>query len=300
MNRCENPIYYYVSDIYPCGKKIWRQWGENIPPSFYTTLGVKLVPCGRCFDCRLSRARDWTIRAVMESKIYRLCYFFTLTYDDDHIGNNVVSRSDARHVRHALEQLDPDSNSFISAEYGADTHRAHYHGLFYTNRTDFGYSYHYDAKTGATHRTLSCLDIIWQKGFTEASQAEIGSIKYTTGYVLKKLKDDAPDGESVEFIIWPRGQKSLGLRYFNQNYELLKTRPFIYGFRERFRLPDSFIKRQKNIVSYNAFFDSKARLTPARLHVDALTRRADSRAARRPRLSAALTRHALGNHPHYY
>ena len=59
-----------------------------------------LAPCGKCYNCRLNRARDWTIRTIHEysrpefSRTFM--YFLTLTYSDEHIGNNSLEYRDVQ------------------------------------------------------------------------------------------------------------------------------------------------------------------------------------------------------------
>lgn len=96
-----------------------------------------LAPCGKCYNCRLNRARDWTIRTIHEyssPKFNRtFMYFFTLTYDNDHIGDNNL---DYRDVQLFLKKLrkyyKDDTLKFLCVgEYGFNSGRKHWHILIF-------------------------------------------------------------------------------------------------------------------------------------------------------------------------
>ena len=41
------------------------------------------VPCGKCVECRLARAKEWSNRCLMELPYHKFNQFVTLTYDDE-------------------------------------------------------------------------------------------------------------------------------------------------------------------------------------------------------------------------
>ena len=49
-------------------------------------------PCGKCSQCRLDQAREWSVRITAESQMYQPYYnwFVTLTYDDDNLKYRYV------------------------------------------------------------------------------------------------------------------------------------------------------------------------------------------------------------------
>lgn len=49
-------------------------------------------PCGKCSQCRLDQAREWSVRITAESQMYNPNYnwFVTLTYDDDNLKYRYV------------------------------------------------------------------------------------------------------------------------------------------------------------------------------------------------------------------
>lgn len=46
------------------------------------------LPCGSCVGCRLERARQWAMRCMDESSLYRDNSFITLTFNDQHLPAN--------------------------------------------------------------------------------------------------------------------------------------------------------------------------------------------------------------------
>lgn len=107
-----------------------------------------VVPCGECPECLTRRQNDWKLRMMEESSNYSHLYYFTLTYNDAALprteeGLSTASKRDVqlwlKRFRTAFERekgikLSDYFKYFICAEYGPNnTHRPHYHGLFFTD-----------------------------------------------------------------------------------------------------------------------------------------------------------------------
>ena len=52
--------------------------------SVVTELGPE-YGCGQCLHCRISAARVWIHRLLLESRCHESSAFITLTYDDEHL-----------------------------------------------------------------------------------------------------------------------------------------------------------------------------------------------------------------------
>ena len=126
------------------------------------------APCGKCLECVVKYQNMWKCRLIEEDRKWSHCYFFTLTYSDDHLPYTVDydtgevfssarkadvqswlkrfrqavtrKRAKARGLlakdidRGAYKYLKPKFSYFICAEYGPNgTHRPHYHGLLFTD-----------------------------------------------------------------------------------------------------------------------------------------------------------------------
>lgn len=79
---CLYPRYAKYSHIYkPNGKRdIFFVGAEKrFEPD---TL---IIPCGKCDECKLDYAREWSVRCQAESTLYKHNWFVTLTYNDENL-----------------------------------------------------------------------------------------------------------------------------------------------------------------------------------------------------------------------
>lgn len=142
-----------------------------IPVSYVDFYGNKQTmdaPCGKCIECVIDYQNTWKCRLIEEDRNWPFCYFFTLTYSDDHLPEvcnhdtgEVLSTACKKDVQLWLKRfrqrvvrqrakarglyikditkglymhLKPRFSYFICAEYGPNgTHRPHYHGLIFTD-----------------------------------------------------------------------------------------------------------------------------------------------------------------------
>lgn len=107
------------------------------------------VPCGKCIECLKDRQNSWKIRLTEEARVHKYVYFFTLTYRDETVPFTILD--DGTRVNHVskidiqlwikrhrikFERLfnrEIDFKYFICSEYGPNTGRPHYHGIFFTD-----------------------------------------------------------------------------------------------------------------------------------------------------------------------
>lgn len=107
------------------------------------------VPCGKCIECLKDKQNSWKIRLTEESRDHLFVYFFTLTYNDESApyvynenGEKVlqlnkndvqlwIKRLRMRYERKFKRKI--DLKYFVCGEYGPNTGRPHYHGIFFTN-----------------------------------------------------------------------------------------------------------------------------------------------------------------------
>ena len=115
---------------------------------FYSFKGYD-VPCGSCEECRNSKKADWQTRISFEiSSLYRrggCAVFLTFTYSDKCLphykdGDFCVSCFNHKDVLRFLNRLKVNAyrhfgkgsyKYFVTSEYGKNTKRPHYHGLFF-------------------------------------------------------------------------------------------------------------------------------------------------------------------------
>ena len=149
----------------------------------------------------MARSRqEWVFRLRMEYKECNFGLFVTLTYDEEKLPLDGVSKRD---VQLFLKRLRNHFNSevlryFIVSEYGDHTHRSHYHGLLFFK----------------CERTKDIYDIIessWQNGFVQFGDIEEGSIVYCTKYCLKK--NDVPKGMNPNFRLLSKMHGGIGIQH---------------------------------------------------------------------------------------
>lgn len=149
--------------------------------------GRKVFPCGKCPAC-LSRNKDeFAQRLYLEAVTSRSAYFVTLTYDEENLpfAENEVNCFDKEGVRVWLRSLKDflrtkniQLRHFITAEYGDQGFRSHYHALLFFG--DF---------LSLQQVYILCSDK-WKKGLVYVSSVGVGCAKYCAKYCLK---DDGTD-----------------------------------------------------------------------------------------------------------
>ena len=162
-----------------------------------------LVPCGRCYACKLKKSNDWSIRLRQEYLNNNgKALFVTLTYDDSCLNfsdnglYSVLSKRDVqlfhKRLRHKVAKL----NYFLVAEYGPTTFRPHYHAIYFGLDMSL-YDY-----------ILSC----WQKGFCTCSLVTDGRIAYVAKYSLlpQSLPEYLLKQEYKPFMLCSKG---MGITY---------------------------------------------------------------------------------------
>lgn len=162
-------------------------------------------PCGKCLDCINRRASGWATRLQEELKVSSTAAFITLTYDDEHLdyssnGLMTVNRQTLKafHKRFK-EDIRRDSGKtgikyYAVSEYGSQTHRPHYHGIYF-NIPELAMIEEYIQRS-------------WQKGHVHVANVELGSILYVTGYLKSQIKlkeRDSDDDRELEFSHMSKG-----------------------------------------------------------------------------------------------
>lgn len=178
-----------------------------------------VVQCNRCFECRARKQQEWFVRQYYEfiNNKKGSNYFFTLTFDNDHLpvyedkrdfqyiykhGMRVKVKKpvDVRFqcfsgdyitkflklFRQNIHRKFPEKDVsgikyFIAPEYGENTHRSHYHGNFFI---PFFVPVH-------VFKEILCKS--WHHGFVGASRKggflikSISALEYTAKYSTKDL-----------------------------------------------------------------------------------------------------------------
>lgn len=140
-------------------------------PILISKHGVR-VPCGKCLNCRIARAREWSIRIMHEVDYHPANVFATLTYDDDHLpSDNSLKKSDlSRFWKRLRKDLgDRRIKYFGCGEYGERFGRPHYHAIIF----------------GVAPDEKGLLESNWPYGFVHVGTVTYDSARYVADYVSK-------------------------------------------------------------------------------------------------------------------
>lgn len=165
-----------------------------------------MVACGQCMDCRIDRARAWSIRCLHESQKYLENSFITLTYAPEHLppGGTLVKKHFQDFIKRLRKSIGDRKISFFHCgEYGENLSRPHYHALL------FGYDFQdklpwKKSHDGSQIYTSKILEKLWGKGHATTGAVTITSANYCAGYILKKINGerakDHYQGKQPEYI----------------------------------------------------------------------------------------------------
>lgn len=157
---------------------------------------TRIVPCGKCNACLVRARAEWVLRLREEDRLAASSYFLTLTYDNEHlpigeyfdpetgvcIYNGYVCKEDVvkfnKRFRKYLENhFGVSIRFYLISEYGPETLRPHYHGLYFFDQVLSAEDVHTAAVAA------------WP--FCEPRRLTVGTItderiKYVTEYCLTK------------------------------------------------------------------------------------------------------------------
>lgn len=154
--------------------------------------------CGQCLHCRISRARQWQYRQILESFTHDFNCFVTLTYDRQHIRGDWSL--DPRHVQLFLKRLRKACAPFklryyLVGEYGDENLRPHYHlnlfGLSEAVSIDGRPFAVVDYSARGPNVTGGILRDVWGMGGVHLGEFNHKTAGYCCGYITKSLSDRA-------------------------------------------------------------------------------------------------------------
>ena len=227
---CTNPIYAIVRYIDPVSHKKnikilpkrVDEYSRHVLEEKYGKDKVLALPCGKCLSCRLNHAKEWAVRCVLEAKSYTDNYFLTLTYDEEHIGDNKLNRRDLQLFIKLLRKYIPEMRYFACGEYGTSTHRKHYHLILFNCPIEdllllghTGQGAYFDSKF---------IKSIWKKGNILLTEFSYSTASYIARYTTKKIMKDDKD-EFITMSLKP----GIGYKYFVDNFKNIYSYDKIYG-----------------------------------------------------------------------
>lgn len=189
------------SEITDMEKKINERWtatkhdGILRPTDKITEISWKKItnwkeikiPCGKCIECQFKNAKNWADRIALEAKNKKCC-FITLTYNNENIGNNELSKRDIQLFWKKLrKKIKVPIKYLCCGEHGPKTNRAHYHAIIIGWQPDDLKPYKQNEQKDWIYESKIIYET-WGKGFAPVGiGADYESARYVAGYVGKKL-----------------------------------------------------------------------------------------------------------------
>lgn len=210
--RCTDPrTVGFKSD----GKTI--AWSQRQASKEFATFQL---PCGQCLSCRLDYARQWAIRCVHESKMWPNNTFITLTYDDQHLGDNVLDYRDFQLFMKKLRKKlgDQRIGFFVTGEYGEKTKRKHWHAIIF-NWEPPDKVYQFSNDRGDKVYTSAILDSLWEKGGTKVGDVTFESAGYCARYAAKKLAHGHDEMHELQPISKKSSKHAIGKAWLERFHD---------------------------------------------------------------------------------
>lgn len=191
------------------------------------------IPCGKCYGCLRRKQRELGLRINYDIKSPRcfLSLFITLTYDDDHLIYNYVSREtgeifplpsvtkeDAqRFLKRLRKNLNYDAEQtkmyyYLSGEYGDETKRPHMHAIIYFLGTD---TLQMDIKTAIKKSWKKCQwKQVNEKKCIQGINSD-GALLYVAKHQMKKCQ-----GTPLQSPFFQLRSKGIGSEFFKNETEI--------------------------------------------------------------------------------
>lgn len=206
-------------------------------------------PCGKCIPCKIAKAREWSMRCMLELPYWEDAIFTTLTYSDDYLPRNgSLQKEDLqkffKRLRRDLEPL--KIRYFACGEYGSQTKRPHYHAIIF----GLGLSDRQNYKLNCKFSQNNLIENNWLCGNVFNGFVSSDSCRYCAEYVFKKyngkkkLKEYDEKGLQVPFQLISRG---IGERYLLENLNDLFDRGYVSFKGQKLSFPRYFSDKMQKI-----------------------------------------------------
>lgn len=183
---CSNPITAYRSEsVNDTGK---RSIVFKYQEASATHPEIITIPCGVCLNCKINKAKEWTIRLMNEKLEHEKSMFLTLTIEDKFIPSNgsLVKSDFVNFMKRYREFIYPERIRFYHVgEYGDGKERPHHHAIIFGHSFD-DLAHHYQLNN-IVHYTSETLSKLWKLGLCEVGDVTTASCAYVARYCQKKL-----------------------------------------------------------------------------------------------------------------
>lgn len=222
---CNSPIYALDLGIKENGKRNLKilprrmdLYSQKQLEARYGKNSIIPLPCGKCLACKLSKAREWAVRCVLEASEHDENCFITLTYSDEHLpGDHLLHRE---HIQNFLKRLRKvhQVRYFGCGEYGPNSElkpygRPHYHLII------FGW-FPGDWKNGSSKE----IEKFWPYGFNTVDDCNFRTCNYVARYTTKKLYGSKTDDSFIMMSTDP----GIGRTWIDKHFEVFNY-DSVYG-----------------------------------------------------------------------
>lgn len=132
------------------------------------------VPCCKCHECAKSKRASWVFRLREEYRTHYPALFITLTFDDKYYNqffpdNKYHNKPLSLFLDRFRKKYGKQVRHFFIGEFGEDTGRFHYHGIFFN----------------IDYIDVNDLNDLWKYGYTWIGYCSDITINYITKYIIK-------------------------------------------------------------------------------------------------------------------
>lgn len=229
----------------------------------------RLVPCGKCSECLNQRSKMYALRCLMEAREHSEVCSLILTYDNDHLGDNVLNYD---HVRTFFKRLrryveyrygKTGLKFFVVGEHGEKRDRMHWHMMVFGWKPDkdrerfVGY---FGGKNNTETRYKSLkLQKLWEQGYVDVTDFDDTHAFYIARYCQKKfVRGSDLDSTKRQFMREKKfSSPGLGNEYFFKNMKTFLREGKIEVSGHTYSIPRCFKDLMKKLVSDDEEFQTK-------------------------------------------
>lgn len=228
----------------------------------------RFVPCGRCSECLNQRSKMYALRCLLEAREHDEVCSLILTYDNDHLGDNVLNydhvSSFFKRLRRYVEYRYGKTGLrfFTCGEHGEKRDRMHWHMIV------FGWKPHKDREQFDFYESLSQkkqrvrslkLQELWKQGYVDVSETfDDSHCFYISRYVQKKFVIGSDLDSTIK---QPMREKKfcspgLGNEYFFKHMRTFLREGKIEVAGHTYAIPRCFKDLMKKLVSEDPEFQT--------------------------------------------
>ncbi|UPW41562.1 replication initiator protein [Peromfec virus RodF8_56] len=197
---------------------------------------MQTVKCGKCLECLQSQTVEWALRIVLESKQYKDNCCITLTYDNEHVPDDLqLRRRDIQlFIKSLRKKLDPlRIRVFYSGEYGEKRGRPHFHLIVFNWIPDDLQNLF--IKNGEQFYVSKTVSDLWKRG-----NILVGALTFQTAfYCAKYLQKFKGTEKEVKPFVGMSNRP--GIAYNAITYDMLKDGKIYYNGKV-YPIPRYFVK----------------------------------------------------------